>query len=101
MPFDRNRDTEDSHKIINFNPPNITDFWEARSKIVMREELEHVASDIRDSEFEKDEGSEGRCECYHPNTKSLRRELRERNPDSLCCECDGYDEDCTGYNPRK
>jgi len=80
-------------RMINF--PRIIDFEEAVNRIALNELTK------QESLFEKDDGSENRCNSYHPTVKGFRRELRQGNPDCLCCVCDGYNEECPAYEPRR
>lgn len=87
IPFKR---AGDSPKIINF---------EEAVKRLNKKTLDKLTAS--ETLFESSEGSASRCDCYHPTMRGFERELREENPDCMCCICDGYDDNCPAYNPGK
>lgn len=74
---------------------NIIDFEDAVNRL-NRRALEELTS--QESLLDT---NEERCDSYHPTMKGFKRELKQGNPDCMCCVCDGYDVDCPAYNLRK
>ena len=91
-------------KIIPFkragDSPKIINFQEAVKRLNKRA-LDKSVDEENLFDSDSDAGYEERCDCYHPTMRGFERELREENPDCLCCICDGYDGNCPAYNPRR